>query len=42
MSKAMNAYIHTTFRGGDGTCYSAAINRVNHRLQERERPLQMP
>ncbi len=38
----MSAYIHTTFRGVDGTCYSAAISRVNHGLQDRERPLLMP
>ncbi len=25
MSEAMIAYIHTTFKGVDGTCYSAAI-----------------
>ncbi len=25
MSKAMSAYVHTTFRGVDGTCYSAAF-----------------
>ena len=25
MSKGMKAYVHTAFRGVDGTCYSAAI-----------------
>ena len=25
MSTTMNAYIHTTFKGVDGTCYSAAL-----------------